>query len=74
MLSRDNFTLERASRALALCGAADEVSRLSGELAERFPNATQTDPHPAASGGCGTGRAARRRGRGADAARTGQTV
>jgi serine/threonine protein kinase/Tfp pilus assembly protein PilF len=41
-LSRDNFTLERASRTLALCGAADEVSRLSGELADRFPNATQT--------------------------------
>jgi tetratricopeptide (TPR) repeat protein len=42
MLSRDNFTLERASRVLAWCGAADEVSKLSGELADRFPNATQT--------------------------------
>src|SRR5262249_21396592 len=39
---RDNFTLERATRALALCGAGDEVSRLSNELTTRFPNATLT--------------------------------
>ncbi|PYR54104.1 MAG: hypothetical protein DMF95_01450 [Acidobacteria bacterium] len=41
-LSRDNSTLERSGRALALCGAQSEVSRLSGELADRFPNATLT--------------------------------
>ena len=40
-LSRDNFTLERASRALALCGA-DEGASLSAELADRFPDATLT--------------------------------
>jgi tetratricopeptide (TPR) repeat protein len=41
-LSRDNFTVERAARALALCGGRDEVSALSAELIERFPAATQT--------------------------------
>ena len=41
-LSRDNFTIERSSRALALCGAGAEVSRLSAELTDRFPNATLT--------------------------------
>ena len=41
-MSRDNSTLERSGRALALCGAQSEVSRLSGELADRFPNATLT--------------------------------
>ena len=41
-LSRDNFTLERSARALALCGAGREVSALSRELTERFPNATLT--------------------------------
>jgi eukaryotic-like serine/threonine-protein kinase len=41
-LSRDNFTLERAGRALALCGAGAEASRLSNELVERFPDATLT--------------------------------
>jgi eukaryotic-like serine/threonine-protein kinase len=40
-LSRDNFTLERANRTLAWCGA-DEASGLSGELADRFPSATVT--------------------------------
>ena len=38
-LSRDNLTLERASRVLALCGAAAEASSLSSELAKRFPSA-----------------------------------
>jgi hypothetical protein len=41
-LSRDNFTLERSGRALALCGARAEVSKLSGELVDRFPEATLT--------------------------------
>ena len=41
-LSRDNATLERASRVLALCGAAAEASSLSSELAKRFPEATLT--------------------------------
>jgi tetratricopeptide (TPR) repeat protein len=41
-LSRDNFTLERAGRALALCGASAEASKLSTELADRFPDATLT--------------------------------
>ena len=40
-LNRDNFTLERAARAQALCNGA-EASRLSDELAERFPAATLT--------------------------------
>jgi predicted Zn-dependent protease len=41
-LSRDNNTLERASRALALCGAEREVSFITSELAQRFPEATLT--------------------------------
>jgi eukaryotic-like serine/threonine-protein kinase len=41
-LSRDNETLERASRALALCGAGAEAMSLSTELATRFPQATVT--------------------------------
>ena len=41
-LSRDNFTLERASRALALCNFGDESAKLSGELRSRFSNATLT--------------------------------
>jgi tetratricopeptide (TPR) repeat protein len=41
-LSRDNVTLERAGRALALCGASAEAARLGAELAERFPDATLT--------------------------------
>jgi Flp pilus assembly protein TadD len=40
-LNRDNYTLERAGRALALCGD-NEASRLSDELRARFPNATLT--------------------------------
>ena len=41
-LSRDNFTLERASRTLALCGRADEAQRITAELATRFPTASVT--------------------------------
>jgi eukaryotic-like serine/threonine-protein kinase len=41
-LGRNNFTLERASRTLALCGAGGDASRLSGELADRFSSATLT--------------------------------
>ena len=39
-LSRDNFTVERASRALAVCGADTEVTTLMEELRLRYPNAT----------------------------------
>jgi tetratricopeptide (TPR) repeat protein len=41
-LSRDNFTLERSSRALALCGAEDAALNLTRELTSRFPSATLT--------------------------------
>jgi eukaryotic-like serine/threonine-protein kinase len=41
-LSRDNFTLERASRSLALCNMAEESAKLSAELRSLFPNATLT--------------------------------
>jgi hypothetical protein len=41
-LARDNFSLERASRTLALCDAGGEASRLSGELGSRFSTATLT--------------------------------
>jgi serine/threonine protein kinase/Tfp pilus assembly protein PilF len=41
-LSRDNFTLERAARALALCDDGDGVKRLTEELRARFPDATLT--------------------------------
>lgn len=40
-LNRDNFTLERAGRAYALCGSP-EASRLTTELSTRFPAATLT--------------------------------
>jgi eukaryotic-like serine/threonine-protein kinase len=40
--SRDNFTLERVSRALALCGSADEATTLTRELTKRFSSATLT--------------------------------
>jgi tetratricopeptide (TPR) repeat protein len=40
--SRDNEALERASRALALCGASGEAQELLRELARRFPDATLT--------------------------------
>jgi tetratricopeptide (TPR) repeat protein len=39
---RDNFTLERASRTLALCGRAEESQRLVAELAARYPAASLT--------------------------------
>jgi hypothetical protein len=42
-LSRDNSTLERASRALALCGAEREAMSLSSEVSKRFPDATLTN-------------------------------
>jgi tetratricopeptide (TPR) repeat protein len=38
-LSRDNATYERASRALALCGAREEASSLASDVARRFPEA-----------------------------------
>jgi tetratricopeptide (TPR) repeat protein len=41
-LSRDNVTLERAGRILALCGAGSEASAISSDLAKRFPEATLT--------------------------------
>ncbi len=41
-LSRDNFTLERASRALALCGDREGVKSLTDDLRTRFPAATLT--------------------------------
>jgi tetratricopeptide (TPR) repeat protein len=40
--SRDNFTLERGSRAAALCKADREVAALARELSDRFPEATFT--------------------------------
>jgi tetratricopeptide (TPR) repeat protein len=41
-LSRDNFTVERVSRALALCGAAEEANALTQELTKQFSSATLT--------------------------------
>jgi tetratricopeptide (TPR) repeat protein len=41
-LSRDNFSLERASRALALCDAERESAALVSELERRYPDATLT--------------------------------
>jgi serine/threonine protein kinase/tetratricopeptide (TPR) repeat protein len=41
-LSRDNFTLERSARTLALCGAGEESRALDAELARRYPDATLT--------------------------------
>jgi tetratricopeptide (TPR) repeat protein len=40
---RDNETLERASRALAFCGADGEARALLDQLAKRFPEATLTN-------------------------------
>ena len=40
--NRDNFTLERAGRAHALCGAADAVAACPTSSAARFPAATLT--------------------------------
>jgi tetratricopeptide (TPR) repeat protein len=42
-LGRDNGTLERAGRVLALCGAGREALSLSSEVAKRFPDATLTN-------------------------------
>ena len=39
-LSREYFVLVRASRALALCGAAVGANDLLRELSEQFPRAT----------------------------------
>ena len=41
-LGRDNFTLERASRALALCGAEAEAQAVARELTRRFSSAILT--------------------------------
>lgn len=41
-LSRDNYSLERASRTLALCGREGEAGALIRELRQRFPDATLT--------------------------------
>ena len=40
--SRDNFSLERASRVFAWCDAPDEVARLVAELERGYPDATIT--------------------------------
>ncbi|MGE3507831.1 MAG: protein kinase [Vicinamibacterales bacterium] len=42
VMSRDNYTLERASRTLALCGQDADASILLRELSSRYPNATLT--------------------------------
>jgi tetratricopeptide (TPR) repeat protein len=42
-LSRDNSTLEHASRTLAICGAEREALELSSELAKQFPEAIFTN-------------------------------
>ncbi len=41
-LGRDNTTLERAGKVLALCGARAEAASISSELSARFPDATLT--------------------------------
>jgi Tfp pilus assembly protein PilF len=41
-LNRDNFTLERAARSLALCGDHEGVDAITRELATRFSAATLT--------------------------------
>ena len=62
-MSRDNGTLEHASRAFALCGAENEALELSGELARRFPDAIFTNriaiPLTAAAVALGRGNAGR---------------
>ena len=73
-LSRDNFTLERASRTLALCDAAARPRRLSAELANRFPNATLTTRIQLPVTAAALAVAARRAGARARAARAGQAV
>src|SRR5262249_523352 len=42
-LSRDNVSLERAARALTLCGAHHEAATIVGEVQKRFPDATLTN-------------------------------
>jgi tetratricopeptide (TPR) repeat protein len=42
-LSRDNISLERASRALTLCDAQREAATLVSELQRRYPDATLTN-------------------------------
>jgi serine/threonine protein kinase/Tfp pilus assembly protein PilF len=42
-LGRDNATVERASRVLALCGDARDAISLSSDVARRFPDATFTN-------------------------------
>ena len=62
-LSRDNFTMERASRALALCGAVDAAVSLTRELTSRFSSAPLTTklqaPVTAAIGAARRGESAR---------------
>jgi hypothetical protein len=62
-LSRDNFTLEAAARALAWCGADSEAANLSSELARRYPDAVLTThvilPVIAATSALRSGRPAR---------------
>jgi Flp pilus assembly protein TadD len=41
-LNRDNFTLERAGRTLALCADSEGARRITAELRMRFPEATLT--------------------------------
>ena len=41
-IGRDNASLERAGRVLALCGAGGDAARLASELETRFPQATLT--------------------------------
>jgi tetratricopeptide (TPR) repeat protein len=41
-MSRDNGTLERASRVFAMCGDAQQATAMTTELAKRFPEATLT--------------------------------
>jgi tetratricopeptide (TPR) repeat protein len=41
-LTRDNFSLERASRALVICGAEREGAALADDLEKRFSEATLT--------------------------------
>ena len=62
-LSRDNFTVERASRAFALCGAEDAALGLTRGLTSRFASATLTTklqvPVTAAIGAVRRGESAR---------------
>jgi tetratricopeptide (TPR) repeat protein len=42
-IGRDNFSLERASRVYGFCGAEEETTALTTELARRYPQATLTN-------------------------------